>query len=106
MALHSQFHSLAREYLGLLMTEKSARDEVSAFPDHDRDPEQYHARLTQFVNQRLSPPTPLPESAGKDFHRYVSERTNDFRQNLRAHTANAQEYELACDGYACRPCTH
>jgi hypothetical protein len=105
MPLQPQYHPLAREFLGLLMSDKSAREQVAALPEHDRDPDRYHAALAQYVNQRLRPATPLPLEAAGDFHRYVSDCTTDFRENIKAHTPNETEYALACDGFGGKKCT-
>ncbi|HLI97557.1 MAG TPA: hypothetical protein VKT72_15915 [Candidatus Baltobacteraceae bacterium] len=106
MALKSQYHPLAREFLGLLMSDKFAREDVAKLrPEHDEDRSRYHLALARYVNAKLSPREPLPDEAADDFHLYCSEHTEEFRKNIRAHTANPTEYMLACDGFGGKRCT-
>src|SRR5579884_2146174 len=104
MALHPSHESLAREYVGLLLTDPDARDEAAQFPKHEDDPAGYHRKMVDLVNRRLHPQVALTPETAEEFHRHVSDRLQYFRSNLRAHTASEEEYMLACDGFECGKC--
>ncbi|HEY9179234.1 MAG TPA: hypothetical protein VIO32_00860 [Candidatus Baltobacteraceae bacterium] len=104
MALHPSHESLAREYVGLLLTDPDAREEAARFPEHDESPDEYHAKMADLVNRRLRPQTPLTAQNAEEFHRHVADRLAYFRSNLREHTAGEEKYTLACDGFECGEC--
>jgi hypothetical protein len=102
MALDPRFHRIAHEYIGLIMADSEAREEVIGFPDHDKHREEYHRRLRELVNRRLG--ANLPAEAASDFHRHVYESLKPYRDNMRKHIKDEETFILVCDGYHCREC--
>ncbi len=97
MALDPKFESLVHRYVALLMTDGSARDELSRFPAHDAQSADYHAKLVDFVNKKLPSDTPLPVSMGADFHKRVSDLMEPFRSHVQKHAA--ERSVMAIDGF-------
>jgi hypothetical protein len=104
MSLDARFHSLAREYVGLMMTDSATREELATWPSHEQRANDYHQKLREFVNRRLNPAEPLPPEAAADFHQYVYDSLDEFRKHWGSQFADEHAFEIHCDGYCAVRC--